>query len=80
MRIHVGQNIALTPDSIQSYGYPDGSVYIELGTDGRIGQSILIWAGTEGTNPVEEARALRKLAEVASELAAALENRAGSDA
>ena len=78
MRINIDQGVALTPDSIQPYVYPDGSAYIELGTGSMIGQSILIWAGTEGTDPVEEARALRKLAEVATELAAGLDLRAGT--
>lgn len=77
MNIHVDQSAGLAPDSITSHVYDNGSAYLELGTRGVAGQSILIWAGTKGTDPAEEAQALRKLAEVASELADGLERRAG---
>ena len=76
MKVHVDQSVKLTPDNIRSHVYDDGSAYLELGTLGVTGHAILIWAGTEGTDPAEEARALRKLAAVASDLAAGLEDRA----
>jgi hypothetical protein len=78
MRINIYQSAHLTPGNITSHVYDDGSAYLELGTGSTVGQSILIWAGRDGADLGEEARALRKLAEVASGLAAGLESRAGS--
>jgi hypothetical protein len=77
VNINVSQSIDLTPDSITSHVYDNGEAYLQLGTDRTIGQSIMIWAGKPGADRAEEARALRKLAEVASELAAGLEPRTG---
>jgi hypothetical protein len=77
MRIHVDQSVEMTPGSITSHVYDDGEAYLEVGTGGTVGQSIMIWVGKSGADLGEEARALRKLAEVASELAAGLERRAG---
>jgi hypothetical protein len=78
MRIHVDQSAELTPDSIRSHVYDDGEAYLELGTGRTVPQHIMIWVGKDGADLGEEARALRKLAEVASELAAGLERRAGT--
>jgi hypothetical protein len=77
VRIHVDQSAELTAGRITHHVFDDGSAYLELGTDRTIGQSILIWAGRDDADLAEEARALRKLAEVASDLAAGLERRAG---
>jgi len=77
MNINVSQSVGLTPDSITSHVYGNGEAYLQLGTDSTIGQSIMIWAGKDGADLGEDARALRTLAEVASELAAGLEPRAG---
>jgi hypothetical protein len=76
MRIHADQSIELTPGNIASHVYDDGSAYLELGA-GAVYHSILIWLGRGDADLAEEARALRKLAEVAAELAAGLESRAG---
>ena len=78
MRILIDQSAELTPGNITSHVYDDGRVYLELGTRGLAGQSVMIWAGTRGTELAEDARALRKLAMVASELADGLEARAGT--
>ncbi|MGA2826524.1 MAG: hypothetical protein ABSF03_10410 [Streptosporangiaceae bacterium] len=77
MRISVDQSMELTPGNITSHVYDDGAAYLELGTGLTVHQSITIWVGKSGADLGEEARALRKLAEVASELAAGLERRAG---
>lgn len=77
MRILVTQSADLTADSITHHVYDDGGAYLELGTGRTIGQDIAIWVGQPGADLAEEARALRKLAEVASGLAAGLELRAG---
>jgi hypothetical protein len=76
VRIHIDQSAGLTPGNITSHVYDDGSAYLELGTRTVLYQSILIWVGQDGADLGEEARALRKLAEVASDLAAGLEHRA----
>ena len=76
MRIHVDQSVEMTPGSITSHVYDDGEAYLEVGTGGTVGQSIMIWAGKDGADRAKDARALRKLAEVASELADGLESRA----
>ena len=78
MRISVDQSVELTPGNITSHVYDDGSAYLELGTRGTVHQSITIWVGRGDADPGDEARALRKLAEAASELAAGLERRAGT--
>jgi hypothetical protein len=78
MRIYVDHSAELTSSSITHHVYDDGSAYLELGTDRTAGQNIMIWVGKPGADLAEEARALRKLAEVASDLAAGLENRAGT--
>ena len=76
--INVRQSVDLTADGITSHVYEDGSAYLELGTDNKVGQSIDIWVGREKSDPAEDARMLRRLAEVANELAAGLESRAGT--
>ena len=77
MNIHAAQSVNLTPDSITSHVYSNGEAYLQLGTDRAIGQSIMIWAGKDGADRAKDAQALRKLAEVASELAAGLEPQSG---
>jgi hypothetical protein len=76
MKVMTTQSAALTADNITTYMYEDGQAYIELGTDTTAGQSILIWVGKNEGDAAEEAAALRKLAQVASELADVLERRA----
>ena len=78
MRISVDQSVELTPGNITSHVYDDGAAYLELGTERTIHQSVTIWVGKSGADLSEEAQALRKLAELASELAAGLERRAGT--
>ena len=73
MRIHVDQSVDLTPDGITSHVYDNGEAYLQLGT-----VSILIWVGRARADLAEDARAVRKLAEVASDLAAGLERRGGT--
>jgi hypothetical protein len=80
MRINIDQSAGLTADNIGSHVYDDGSAYLELGTRFAVHQSILIWVGKEDADLAEEAQALRKLAEVACDLAAGLESRTGPPA
>jgi hypothetical protein len=77
MNISVSQSAELTADNITSHVYDDAEsgAYIELGTGLTGRQSILIWVGRGEANLSEEARALRKLAEIACDLAAGLEAR-----
>jgi len=76
MRIDADQSMELMPGSITSHVYDDGSAYLDL-SDSTIRQSITIWVGKDAALLAEEARALRKLADLASSLAAGLERRTG---
>ena len=76
MKISSDHSSDLTARDITSNVYDDGSAYLDFGLVPR--QNITIWVGKDGADLAEEARALRKLAEVATELAAGLEDRAKS--
>lgn len=73
-RIHIDQQVDLTADNISSHVYGDGSAYLDLGSRGLVFQNLMIWIAKKGDDPAEDARMLRRLAEVASGLADHLEN------
>jgi hypothetical protein len=76
MNITVTQWAPLSADNITTHMYEDGTAYIELGTRTTPGQEILLWVGKSEGDAAKEAAALRKLAQVAAELADVLERRA----
>ncbi len=79
MDVNARQTVPLNADTITSHIYEDGAACIELGTRYNAAQSVLIWVGKPPeANLGEEAAALRKLAQVASDLAGHLDRRAAA--
>ena len=76
MKIHSDHSADLIANGFTSHVYDDGSAYLDFGLSP--GQNITIWAGKAGADLAQEAGALRKLAEVALNLAAGLDLRAES--
>jgi len=75
MNVSMRHWVPLDAGNITSHVYDVGEAYLELGTRTSAEQSVLIWVGKEGADLGEEAAALRKLAQVASDLAGHLDRR-----